>query len=37
MEFKEVVNKRHSVRSFKDDEIPVEVLEDIVRAAQRTP
>lgn len=37
MELKEVVNKRHSVRSFKDDEIPVEVLEDIVRAAQRTP
>jgi len=37
MEFKEVVNKRHSVRNFKEDEIPVEVLEDIVRTAGRTP
>jgi len=37
MEFKEVVNRRHSVRSFKEDEIPVEVLEDIVRTAERTP
>lgn len=37
MEFKEVVNKRHSVRNFKEDEIPVEVLEDIIRTAERTP
>ena len=37
MEFKEVVNRRHSVRSFKEDEIPVAVLEDIVRTAERTP
>lgn len=37
MEFKEVVNKRHSVRCFKETEIPVEVLKDIVRTAQRTP
>ncbi len=37
MEFKEVVNKRHSVRSFKDEEIPVEVLEDIVLTAGRAP
>ncbi len=37
MEFKEVVNKRSSVRNFKEDEIPVEVLEDIVRTAERAP
>lgn len=29
MEFKEVVNKRHSVRCFKETEIPVEVLKDM--------
>ena len=37
MEFKEVVNKRHSVRNFKEDAIPVPVLEDIVRTAERAP
>ena len=37
MEFKEVVNKRHSVRNFKSDEIPVTILQDIVRMAQSSP
>ena len=37
MEFKEVMNARHSVRCFKDEEVPTEVLEDIVRIAGRTP
>ncbi len=37
MEFKEVVNKRHSVRNFSEKEIPVAVLEDIVRTAERAP
>lgn len=37
MEFKEVVNKRHSVRKFKADKISADVLEDIVRTAERTP
>jgi len=37
MEFREVVNKRHSVRNFSEKEIPVAVLEDIVRTAERAP
>lgn len=37
MEFKEVVNKRHSVRNYKSDQIPVTILQDIVRMAQRSP
>lgn len=37
MEFREVVNKRHSVRNIKEDAIPVPVLEDIVRTAERAP
>ncbi len=37
MEFNDVVNKRHSVRNFKSDEIPVEILEKIVRTAERAP
>ncbi len=37
MEFKEVVNKRHSVRNFTEKEIPVEVLKDIVHTAQHAP
>ena len=37
MEFREVVNKRHSVRNFKAEEIPTAVLEDIVRTAERAP
>lgn len=37
MEFKEVVNKRHSVRNFSEKEIPVAILEDIVRTAERAP
>ena len=37
MEFKEVMAKRHSVRHFKADEIPAEVLEDIVSTAERAP
>ena len=37
MEFKEVINKRHSVRNFKAEEIPTAVLEDIVRTAERAP
>lgn len=37
MEFKEVVNKRHSVRYFSEKEIPVAILEDIVRTAERAP
>lgn len=30
MEFKEVMHARHSVRSFKAEKVPVEVLKDIV-------
>ncbi len=37
MEFKEVIAKRHSVRNFQNKEIPVEILEDIVRTAERAP
>lgn len=37
MEFKEVVNKRRSVRNFKAEEIPVDVLKDVVRTAERAP
>ena len=37
MEFKEVMSSRHSVRSFKDEKVPVEVLRDIVRTAGRAP
>jgi len=37
MEFKEVVSTRHSVRNFREDMIPVSVLEDIVRTAERAP
>lgn len=37
MEFKEVMNKRHSVRKFKEIEIPTEILREIVRTAERTP
>ena len=34
MEFKEVVSKRHSVRNFREESVPVSVLEDIVRTAE---
>ena len=37
MEFKEVVSKRHSVRNFREESVPVSVLEDIVRTAERAP
>ena len=37
MEFRDVLNKRHSVRNFSEREIPVQVLENIVRAAERAP
>lgn len=37
MEFREVMEKRHSVRCFREDEVPAEVLRDIVRTARRTP
>ena len=37
MEFETVVHARHSVRDFRDEQVPHEVLEDIVRMAQRTP
>ena len=31
------MKQRHSVRNFKDDEVPVEVLEDVVLTAGRAP
>lgn len=37
MEFKEVMAERHSVRHFKEDEIPTETLEEIVRTAEHAP
>lgn len=37
MEFKEVMSTRHSVRSFTDKEVPVEVLREIVLTAGRAP
>lgn len=37
MEFMDVVNKRHSVRSFSEKEIPTELLRKIAADAQRTP
>ncbi len=37
MEFKDVVNERHSVRNFSDQVISEEVLKEIVSTAERTP
>ena len=37
MEFKEVAEERHSVREFKEDAIPEEILKDIIKTAERTP
>lgn len=37
MEFKQVVDQRHSVRDFTDQPVPRQDLVDIVRTAQRAP
>ncbi|MDL2060220.1 nitroreductase [Mesosutterella sp. AGMB02718] len=37
MEFSELVKARHSVRLFRPDPVPAEVLRSIVRDAQRAP
>ncbi|TCD54812.1 nitrobenzoate reductase [Alloscardovia theropitheci] len=37
MEFATVVNERHSVRDFTQEEIPVDVLRQITQLAQKTP
>ncbi|MDO5296982.1 MAG: nitroreductase [bacterium] len=37
MELKEAINKRHSVRNFRHEAIPIEVLKDIVSTAERVP
>ena len=37
MEFSEVIKVRHSCRSYLSDEIPVEVLDDIIKAGLRAP
>jgi len=37
MEFQEVINKRYSVRAYKPDEIPLEILHKILEAARVAP
>lgn len=37
MEFQEVINKRYSVRAYKPDEIPLEILNKILEAARVAP
>ncbi len=37
MEFREVMEKRLSVRNVTEREIPYSILEDIVRTAERSP
>lgn len=37
MEFKELIDTRHSARNFKADEIPEETLKEIVELASKTP
>lgn len=37
MEFEDTINKRHSVRDFKPDEIPEEILREIIKLSERTP
>lgn len=36
MEFEELLRSRWSCRAFRDEELPVELLEDVFRVAQRT-
>ncbi|MDD5729092.1 MAG: nitroreductase family protein [Victivallales bacterium] len=37
MDFYEVINKRHSIRSYKSDPVPEEALKRIARAVQMAP
>lgn len=37
MNFEEVVNSRHSVREFSDQEVSVDTIQKIVKLAQRSP
>lgn len=37
MEFKDVLTKRHSVRDFKPDEVPDDILKNIIELAAKTP
>ncbi len=37
MELREVLEKRRSVRKFKDDEVPIEILRKIVKAGGMAP
>src|ERR1700745_3561567 len=37
MDFEELVNTRRSVRGFKNQPVPVSVIEDIIEVAKRAP
>lgn len=37
MEFKKVLNDRHSVRDFKETPIKIDLIKEIVQEAQKAP